>query len=137
LRATLPLGQTAVVCLAVEGELNCHTYTSLIETASAHYHQGRRYLLLDLHQTTQIELSGLFALLSIARLYSGQPLLEPEAGWLALRQGTESASPALGERVKLLAPSPAAVAALEQASFCRYLTCYSDLETAITALPTE
>lgn len=133
-RASLPLGRTDVVCLTVEGELNRHTYLSLIETACTHYHAGRRYLLLDLRQTTQIELSGLFALLYIARLYSGQPLLDPEAGWAELRRGVDNVSPALGERVKLLAPSLAAVAALERASFCRCFTRYPNLETAMSAL---
>lgn len=135
-RASLLLGRTDVVCLTVEGELNRHTYLSLIETACTHYHAGRHYLLLDLRQTTQIELSGLFALLYIARLYSGQPLLDPEAGWAELRRGADFASPALGERVKLLAPSLAAVTALERASFCRFFTRYPDLEAALSALPT-
>jgi hypothetical protein len=53
----------------------------LIEAANTHYSQGRRGLLLDLRQTSQIELSGLFALLNIARLYSGESLLDPEEGW--------------------------------------------------------
>src|SRR5690349_8040595 len=44
LRACLPSGQTELVCLVVEGALNCHTYTQLIETACTHYHQGHRYL---------------------------------------------------------------------------------------------
>lgn len=134
LRATLPPGQTAVVYIAVEGELNRHTYMQLIEIAYAHYQQGRRYLMLDLRQTTQIELSGLFALLSVARLYSGQPLLDPEAGWVALRQGAESATPGLGERVKLIAPSPSAAGALARAHFCQFLTRYSDLDTALKTI---
>lgn len=124
-----------VVCLAVAGELNRQTYTSLIDLASAHYHPGRRGLLLDLRQTRRIELSGLFALLSVARLYSGQTLLDPEAGWAGLHAAVEEITPALGERVKLLAPSPAAVAALEQASFCRFFAHYPDWETALAALP--
>lgn len=52
----------SVVCLVVAGELNRQTYTSLIDLASAHYRPKRRGLLLDLRQTTQFELSGLFAL---------------------------------------------------------------------------
>ena len=132
LRAVLPAGQTDVVCLAVVGELSCHTYESLIEIASIHYHQGRRSLVLDLRQTTQIELSGLFALLSIAHLYSGQSLIDPEAGWAGLRRAAESVGSTLGERVKLVAPSPTAVAALEQASFCRFCTRYPDMDTAMT-----
>jgi hypothetical protein len=134
-QVTLPPARPDVVCLAVAGELNRHTYTTLIDMASAHYHPGRRALLLDLRQTTQIELSGLFALLSIARLYSGQPLLDPEVGWVGLHRATEEVTPALGKRVKLLAPSSAAVAALEQASFCRFFAHYPDWETALAALP--
>jgi hypothetical protein len=133
-RAFLPPAQTTVVCLAVEGTLNRHTYMSLIDMACAHYHQGRRRLLLDLRQTTQIELSGIFALLNIARLYSDQSLLDPEAGWAGLHQIAEDVTPALGERVKLLAPSPAAASALEQASFCRFFTCYPDLDTALSTI---
>lgn len=133
-RTILPPGQTAVVCLAVAGELNRHTYTSLIEVASSHYYQGWRALVLDLRQTTQIELSGLFALLSIARLYSGQPLLDPEAGWAGLHEAAEAVTPALGERVKLIAPSPAAAAALERANFCCFFTRYPDLDTAIKTI---
>lgn len=134
IRATLPPGQSAVVCLAVEGELSRHTFASLIEAASIHYSQGRRGLLLDLRQTTRIELSGLLALLNIARLYSGESLLDPEEGWAGLHWAAESVTPALGTRVKLLAPSPAAIAALEQASFCRFFTRYPDLDTAIRAV---
>lgn len=137
LRTSLLPGQANVAYLVVEGQLNRQTYLSLIEAANLYYQQGHRYLLLDLRQTTQIELSGLFALLSIAQLYSGQPLLDPEAGWVALRQGTTLASPVWGERVKLLAPSPAAVAALQRANFCRFFTRYPDIEAAMTAFPTQ
>ncbi len=137
LTASLPLGQTAVLCLAVEGKLNCHTYMSLIDTARVHYSQGQRALLLDLRQTTEIELSGLFALLSIAYLYAGQSLLDPEEGWRGLRVAAEAATPALGERLKLLTPCSRVVAALERASFCQFLECYGALEAAIAAFPNE
>lgn len=134
LRAFLPPEHATVVCVMVEGELNRHTYTCLIDAVSAHYRQGRCTLLLDLSQTIQIELSGRFALLSIARLYSGQPLLDPEAGWAGLRAAAEAVTPALGERVKLIAPSPAATDALARASFCRFFTCYPDLDTAMSTI---
>lgn len=137
LRASQPPGRPDVLCLTVAGALSSTTYAILVETAALHYQQGRRYLLLDLGQTTQIELSGLFALLSIARLYHGESLLDAEDGWRALRLAAEAATPALGERIKVIAPSPAAVAALERASFCRFFAHYSDWEAATVALPTE
>ena len=124
-----------VACLVVEGVLNHHTYTSLIDLASTHYDQGRSGLLLDLRQTTQIELSGFFALLNIARLYSGQTLLDPEAGWAGLHAAVEEITPALGERVKLIAPSSEVATALAGTSFSQFFGHYADYETALAAFP--
>ena len=90
--------------------------------------------MLDLRQTTQIELSGLFALGNVTRLYSGLPLIDPEMGWTALRAAAESVTPTLGECIKVVAPSPAATAALASASFCRFFTCYPDMATALATL---
>ncbi|MCE7982302.1 MAG: hypothetical protein DYG89_13990 [Caldilinea sp. CFX5] len=135
LRASLLAGRTDVVCLTVEGEVNSETYTILVETACLHYQQGRRYLLLDLRQTTRIEVSGLFALCNIARLYSGLPLLDPDLGWAALRAATEAVTPTLAERVKVLAPSSVATAALASSSLCQFLEQYPDQASALTALP--
>lgn len=135
LRVSLPPGRTDVVYLTVEGEVNSETYAILVETAALHYQQGRRYLLLDLRQTTQLQLSGLFALCNIARLYSGLPLLDPDLGWAALREAAESITPSLGERVKVLTPSPVAKAALRDNSLCPFLEEYSDCESALTVCP--
>ena len=134
-RVTLLHGWPTGACVQVTGALDCFSYEALIEHATALYGRGRRNLLLDLRQTTQIGLSGLFALLSIARLYSGQSLLDPETGLAGLRQAAEAVTPALGERVKLLAPSPAAAAALQGARFCQVFTHYPDLATALAAFP--
>jgi len=109
----------------------------LVETARTHYAGGRRVLLLDLSQTTAIELSGFFALLNIARLYSGKPLLDPDEGWEAIRGPMRDSSPALGKYVKVVAPSPQACTALDRAGFCPFLERYSDLESAMAALSCE
>lgn len=134
-RVTLLHGWSTGACLQVTGALDRFSYEALIENATTLYGQGRRHLLIDLRQTTRVELSGLFALLSIARLYSGQTLLDPESGLAGLRWAAETATPALGERVKLLAPSPSAAAALQGASFCQFLIHYPDLETALAEFP--
>lgn len=134
LRASQPPGRPDVLCVTVAGELSSATYAVLVEAAALHYQQGRRYLLLDLRQTTQIQLSGLFTLYNIARLYSGLPVLDPDLGWAALRAAAESVTPTLGEYIKVVAPSPAAAAALAQASFCRFFTCYPDMATALATL---
>lgn len=129
----LPPKETEVVCLVVTGELNRRTFTKLIDLACAHYEQGRRGLLLDLSQTTQFELSGLFALLSIARLYSGQSPLDPETGWTSLHHAIEEITPALSERVKLIAPSPAVETARTANPFAQFLESHPDWESALAA----
>jgi|GEM_PF-6493469 len=95
---TPPLGPNAVTQMQVIGALDRHSYQAFIASAAALYRQGQTKLLVDLGQTTQIELSGLFALHSIARLYAGGSLLDPESGWAGLRAAAEEATPALGDQ---------------------------------------
>ncbi|MFN8440665.1 MAG: hypothetical protein U0175_07855 [Caldilineaceae bacterium] len=128
-------GRNDVVCLEVEGALNRHTYLRLIETARTHHSLGRRSLLLELQQVSEIEISGFFALLSIARLYSGQPLLDPESGWDGLRQAMEEITPELAERVKVVAPSPAVARRLASSTMGQFWELYPDREHALAALP--
>lgn len=130
-------GGTGVLCLAVVGPLNCHTYTQLIDCTAAAYADGQRCLILDLRQTTRIELSGLFALHSITRLYAGEGALNPEGGWAVLHWSAAGLTPSLGQRVKLLAPSPAVAAILHNVGFDRCVEIYVDLDTALAAFPTE
>lgn len=128
---SVPPSHPHILCLSLVGELNRHSCTTLLETAITHHNRGRRALILDLAQTTVVELSGLFVLLNIARHYSGQTMLDPEGGWQALRESLHATTPTLGERVKLLAPSPQATAALDRTPFCHFLERHPDLDSAI------
>jgi hypothetical protein len=121
------------ILLQVEGPLDHTTYAALIEAAVYWRTAGQRGLLLDLRRTTHIELSGFFALHSIARFYAGEPLLDPECGWVGLRSAAEQITPAMRQHVKLVAPPPAVAAALRKTAFCSFLEIYDDMETAITA----
>lgn len=125
-------GQTDIAHVQVLGELDRFTYTTLIDQAVALHTQGYRSLLLDLRQTQRIELSGLFALISIARLYSGQGLLDPAGGWAALRSAAEECTPVLGQRVKLLA-TPTVLLTIRNASFCDVFEIYDEVISAVAA----
>jgi ABC-type transporter Mla MlaB component len=127
-------GLTAAAHVQVVGELDRFTYEALIETAHDLYRRGRRNLLLDLRQLKRIELSGFFALLSIAHLYSGRPLPNPEAGWTALRNAAEEITPTMGQRVKLLA-TPAMTHLIRTNHFCDCFEIYADPESANAAFP--
>ena len=127
-------GLPAAAHVQVTGELDRFTYEALIHTAADLYSRGRRNLILDLRQTTRVELSGLFALLSIAHLYSGKSLLDPEGGWAALHNAAEAMTPVMGQRVKLLA-TPAMMQAVRMTSFCDIFEIYTDPEIASAAFP--
>jgi hypothetical protein len=119
--------------LQVKGVLDRRTAEAFITCAADLYDQGCRQLIIDLQATTRIELSGAFALHNIARLYSGEAMLNPEDGWEVLRRAAVNAPTALGERVKLLAPPPAVALVIGQASACQVLEVYADLASAVAA----
>ncbi|MCB0061145.1 MAG: hypothetical protein KDE19_03485 [Caldilineaceae bacterium] len=76
--------------------LNRYTYETLIDDARMLYTQGARTLHIDLHQTTHIEQSGLFALYCVFLIFQGEQPPSAESGMWALRNVTE--------RVQLNAP---------------------------------
>jgi hypothetical protein len=135
LRILLPRhhGSAVIAHVQVTGALDRHSYEALVYAASDLYTHGSNGLLLDLRKTNSIELSGLFALLSIARLFNGEPILDPQSGWAALRRAAEARTPALGKRVKLVA-SPELRQAIRKAAFCDFLEIFEDVEGAITSL---
>ena len=137
LHASLPQGRAQVTVLAVEGVLNRHTYEALIDAARDLYARNRRALLIDLRKLTQIELSGLFALHSIAHLYTGGALLNPELGWPVLQVATHNSRPEMSRRVKLLLSQPAVRKMIRRTSFCRFFEIYDDLDSAIAAFNDE
>ena len=78
-------------------------------------------------------MSGLFALHSIARVYSGDALLDAENGWEALQAAALQVTPAMSAAVKALGASPQVVQTIQAVSFCRFLDFYDSVERALVA----
>jgi hypothetical protein len=131
LAVSYPPNRLHLAVLHVKGALNHETYEEFIARAAALYAYGCRQLIIDLCQTRQIELSGLFALHSIARLYGGEPLLNPTIGWTALQREAQHVTRAMHEGVKLVYPSCTVACTIRQASFCWFLQIYNDLFAAM------
>jgi hypothetical protein len=129
-------GQTVIVLLPAKPVLDYRTYQEFIADAATLYAQGTRRLIIDLRGTTQIELSGLFALHNIARLYSGKELLDATDGWNALK--ATAFAPAKGAYLgmKLLA-SPAVAIAIRQTSLRHFLEVYDELSAAMASFVTN
>lgn len=119
------------------GPLNYRTYLDFMAAAQSVHAGGAQRLLIDLHDVTSVELSGLFALYNVARLFAGVGLLDPEVGWVGLRAAAEEIPAQIAERVKLIAPSPAAKHSLRNSALGRCLEVYPDVATAIAALDGE
>jgi hypothetical protein len=122
-----------VTVLELHGALDRKGYEAFIATATKLHQEGARRLLIDLRFVTGLELAGLFALYSVARLYAGEALLDPAVGWAALRRAAEEHLPALGKHFKLARASPQVERVLQQASFGRTLPRYPDLPLALAA----
>lgn len=116
------------------GPLNYRTYLDFMAAVQSVHASGAQRLLIDLHDVTSLELSGLFVLHNVARLFAGAALLDPEVGWVGLRAAAEEIPAALSDHVKLIAPSPAAEQSLRNSALGRCLDVYPDVATAVAAL---
>lgn len=121
----------SITVLAAQGVLDRRTCAAFLARAGELYAQGCRRLLVDLRGVTRIELAGHFALHNIARLYHGEPLLDPEQGWTALHGAATGVTEC--DRVQLLA-SPALATVIQQADLCRHLAVYPDLASAVATI---
>lgn len=121
------------VMLNLAGQLNATSAEYLFSQAQATYEQGSRRLVLNLDQVSEIELSGTFVLGNIARLYAGLPLINPEDGWLALKQMSEPWPFHLPSQVKLVATEATWQAMFAQTPIAQYLPVYPNKIEAFEA----
>lgn len=127
------VGGARAAVLQVRGAVTCQTYLDFIAAAETAYRHGARRLVVDLSGVAALELSGLFALYSIASLYAGEGLLDPEHGWPTLCAVGDEVPETLPRHVKLVSPSAVAAAALGRAIFCRCFEVYASLDAAIVS----
>lgn len=121
-----------ITIFKLQGKLNNQSYQDLATQAVSIYEQGSRRLLINLDEASEIKLSGAFALRNIARLFAGQRLVDPAAGYDALRQISRSQH--TNELpVKLLASTDKIQTMLTQALLDQQLPVYNDMAEALKA----
>ncbi len=121
-------GAVPVTVLSPQGKLDRNTYLDLIDKAREIYDSGQKFLVLDLSQVSELEISGVFALYSIAMIFQGERPLDPEGGWAAVRSMAshlDSARPF----INLYRPQPRVRKALSKGN----LPIYDDMATAIAS----
>jgi hypothetical protein len=120
--------QGPVAILRPHGNLDRFTYLDLIDRSKEVYDSGQRFLILDMSDISNVAISGLYALYSIAMLFRGEEPLDPAGGWAAMRTMANHLD-AVSDRIRLLRPQPHIRRALSTSG----LQIYDDLAGAITS----
>jgi hypothetical protein len=119
-----------VTLLRAHGNLDCFTYQDLIAKSQEIYNQGYKDLILDIHEVSQIGISGLFALYSVAMLFQGERPANPEEGWAGLYTMSRHLKGNLSSHFKVLRPQEEIKKALIEAG----VPVYPDLTTALSGV---
>jgi len=126
-------GRVPVTVIRLEGQLDGQNFQELIGRAREVYNAGVRDVLLDMHALTYISSAGLVALHTIALMFRGESMPDPEQGWAALKSMDRSRDSGIQEHVKLLNTRPEIKSVLEMVGFTGFFEVYTDLQEAVQA----
>lgn len=118
-----------ITVIHVKGNVDASTYEAFQAMAEGAFHQGARYVLLDLSEVSYISSAGFRAISQIFKLLRGQ--LSPEAQSQmsrGLRDGSYKAP-----NLKLLGPNARVLEALRLAGFDTFLEIHEDVEKALNS----
>jgi anti-anti-sigma regulatory factor len=125
--------QGRVMIIRPQGKLDYFTYLDLIAKGREVYQGGYKDLILDMSDISEVGISGLFALCSVALLFQDQEPASPEEGWTGLHVMVNYLRQHLSEHFKLLGPRPEIEKVLVQTG----LPIYPNLSTALTSFSSE
>lgn len=120
-----------VTVMHILGDVDSSTYTDVIRKAQEAFDDGARDLLLDLEKVPYVSSAGLMALHSVARIYAGHSLSNPDGGRPTFRAINPKDDSGAREHVKLLALQPAVSQVLEVVGLSLFFETYTDLESAV------
>ena len=125
--------EPAVTIMRLDGQLDGSNYRSVIAKASELYDQGSRRLIVDLKALSFISSAGLTALHSMALQFSGEPPVDPDSGWEALRTVGRARDVGMKHQVKLVDPQPNVARALEITGIDAMFDVYPDVQSAVAS----
>ncbi len=120
-----------VMCIA--GEVDSSNYTEAIAFAQKVYDDGARNLLLDLEKVPYVSSAGLMAFHTIARIFSGQTLIDGKSGRPIFRAINPMQDSAAREHFKLLNPQSAVDQVLDMIGLKTFFEIYTDMDTALAS----
>ena len=126
-------GRALVTVIELDGRLDSNSFQRLIDVAKKTYDSGARNLVLDMTKLTYISSAGIVSLHSIAKLFRGEEMPDPEKGWNAIRAAEKDRESGIQQHVKLCCVPQEVRNVLDVVGFSSFFETFSDLGEAVAS----
>ena len=126
-------GRVPVTIIQPHGDVDASNYTELINKARELSKAGAKVFIVDLSDVPFMSSAGLVALHSIAMSLRGEPTVDPQSGWAALKSIDRSRESGMQSHIKLLSPQQFVAETLEKAGFTEFFQTFTDLQKAVAS----
>lgn len=126
-------GRVPVTVIHLDGKLDSNSFQRLIDEAKNAYDSGARDLVLDMTKLTYISSAGIVSLHSIAKLFRGEEMPDPEKGWGAIRSAEKERDSGTQQHVKMCGVPPEVRSVLDVVGFSSFFEMHNDLASAIAS----
>ena len=124
-------GRVPVTVIQPHGDVDASNYVELINKARELFNGGSKDFLVDLSDVPFMSSAGLVALHSIAMFLRGEPPINLQSGWAALKSIDSSRGGAMQIHIKLLNPQQMVSETLDKAGFTQFFEVFTDLKKAV------
>ena len=126
-------GNVPVTVIQPHGDVDTSNYVELINKARELFNGGSKDFLVDLSDVPFMSSAGLVSLHSIAMFLRGEPPINPQSGWAALKSMDRSRGGTMQIHIKLLSPQQMVSETLDKAGFTQFFEVFTDLKKAVAA----
>lgn len=126
-------GRVPVTVVHLDGKLDSNSFQRLIDEAKKAYDGGARDLVLDMTKLTYISSAGIVSLHSVAKLFRGEAMPDPEQGWGAIRSADKDRDSGAQQHVKMCGVPPEVRSVLDVVGFSNFFEMHADLQNAIAS----
>lgn len=126
-------GRVPVTVIHLDGKLDSNSFQRLIDEARKVYDGGAHDLVLDMTKLVYISSAGIVSLHSVAKLFRGEEMPDPEKGWSAIRAVEKDREGGAQEHVKMCGVPPEVRSVLDVVGFSNFFEMYADLQKAIAS----
>lgn len=126
-------GRVPVTVIHLDGKLDSNSFQRLIDEAKKAYDSGARDMVLDMTKLTYISSAGIVSLHSIAKLFRGEEMPDPEKGWGAIRAVDKDRDGGTQVHVKMCGVPAEVRSVLDVVGFSSFFEMHNDLASAVAS----